>query len=236
MPTLVREFARDAHTCLFGTLSLWQGVDVPGPACNLVVIDRIPFPRPDDPLMSARAQAVADAGGNGFMAVSATHAALRLAQGSGRLVRSSDDRGVVAVLDPRFATARYGGFLRSSLPPFWPTADKEKVLAALRRLDETAGELRPVIEPGLRAEAVRAATPVAAVEPPVASEPAPVPDATRTAVVGGRAWTSDDDQLLREGVDLGCSVEDLADQFECEADVVELRLDALGLSAPRELF
>ncbi|MDP9219504.1 MAG: ATP-dependent DNA helicase, partial [Actinomycetota bacterium] len=98
-PTLVRDFARDAETSLFGTLSLWQGVDVPGPACQLVVIDRLPFPRPDDPLSSARSQAVADTGGNGFMAVSATHAALRLAQGSGRLIRSAADRGVVAVLD-----------------------------------------------------------------------------------------------------------------------------------------
>jgi ATP-dependent DNA helicase DinG len=132
---LVREFAADPATCLFGTLSLWQGVDVPGEACRLVVIDRIPFPRPDDPLMSARAQAVSDAGGNGFLAVSAAHAALRLAQGAGRLIRRSDDRGVVAVLDSRLATARYAGFLRSSLPPFWFTTDRETTLAALRRLD-----------------------------------------------------------------------------------------------------
>jgi len=130
----VRAFADDAATCLFGTLSLWQGVDVPGEACQLVVIDRIPFPRPDDPLMSARSQAVADAGGNGFMAVSATHAALMLAQGSGRLIRSSGDRGVVAVLDSRLATARYAGFLRSSLPPFWFTTDRDVALGALRRL------------------------------------------------------------------------------------------------------
>ncbi len=170
MPTLVRQFARDARTCLFGTLSLWQGVDVPGHACHLVVIDRIPFPRPDDPLMSARSQAVADAGGNGFMAVAATYAALRMAQGSGRLVRSSDDRGVVAVLDSRLATARYGSFLRASLPPFWPTADKAKVLAALHRLDESAGELRAVHDPGSRAEAMRdkgsAPVPVQAGRPP----------------------------------------------------------------------
>ncbi|WP_460461401.1 hypothetical protein, partial [Angustibacter peucedani] len=87
------------------------------------------------------------------------------------------------------------------------------------------------------AEALREGGPVAAAEtPPVAADPAPVPDATRTAVVGGRAWTTDDDALLREGVDLGCSVDDLADQFECEVEVVELRLDALGLTAPRELF
>jgi ATP-dependent DNA helicase DinG len=132
---LVTAFAADEATCLFGTLSLWQGVDVPGDACRLVVIDRIPFPRPDDPLMSARAQAVADAGGNGFMTVSAAHAALRLAQGAGRLVRRSSDRGVVAVLDSRLATARYAGFLRASLPPFWPTTDHEVAVGALRRLD-----------------------------------------------------------------------------------------------------
>ena len=131
---LVAAFAADEATCLFGTLSLWQGVDVPGDACRLVVIDRIPFPRPDDPLMSARAQAVADAGGNGFMTVSAAHAALRLAQGAGRLVRRSSDRGVVAVLDSRLATARYAGFLLTSLPPFWVTTDHEVAVGALRRL------------------------------------------------------------------------------------------------------
>src|SRR5690606_28332464 len=87
LPTLVRQFADDEATCLFGTLSLWQGVDVPGPACRLVLIDRIPFPRPDDPVRSARTEAVEAGGGNGFMAVSATHAALLLAQGSGRLIR-----------------------------------------------------------------------------------------------------------------------------------------------------
>jgi ATP-dependent DNA helicase DinG len=127
-------FTDDPATCLFGTLSLWQGVDVPGESCQLVVIDRIPFPRPDDPLMSARAQAVADAGGNGFMTVSASHAALRLAQGAGRLIRRGSDRGVVAVLDSRLATARYAGFLRTSLPPFWATTDHDVAVAALRRL------------------------------------------------------------------------------------------------------
>jgi ATP-dependent DNA helicase DinG len=149
-PTLVREFARDARTCLFGTLSLWQGVDVPGSACQLVVIDRIPFPRPDDPLASARQQAVARAGGNGFMTVAAAHAALRLAQGVGRLVRSAGDRGVVAVLDSRLATARYGGFLRESLPPFWTTDSREAVLEALRRIDAAATPPLPVQEAAAR--------------------------------------------------------------------------------------
>ena len=131
---LVRQFAEDEPSCLFGTLSLWQGVDVPGSALQLVVIDRIPFPRPDDPLASARQRAVAARGGNGFMAVAAAQAALLLAQGTGRLLRTMTDRGVVAVLDPRLVTARYGGFLRASLPPFWTTTDPELVRAALRRL------------------------------------------------------------------------------------------------------
>ncbi|TDD77772.1 ATP-dependent DNA helicase [Actinomadura rubrisoli] len=135
---LVKQFAEDERTCLFGTLSLWQGVDVPGPSLQLVIMDRIPFPRPDDPVSSARSRAVAAHGGNGFMAVAATHAALLLAQGAGRLLRSMDDRGVVAVLDPRLATARYGGFLKSSLPPFWATTDPDVVRGALRRLDAAA--------------------------------------------------------------------------------------------------
>jgi ATP-dependent DNA helicase DinG len=136
---LVKKFAEDERSCLFGTLSLWQGVDVPGPSLQLVVMDRIPFPRPDDPLASARQKAVSERGGNGFLTVAATHAALLLAQGAGRLLRSMNDKGVVAILDPRLATARYGGFLKASLPPFWTTYDPEVVRAALKRLDEAAG-------------------------------------------------------------------------------------------------
>jgi ATP-dependent DNA helicase DinG len=131
---LVSQFAADEATCLFGTLSLWQGVDVPGRSLQLVVIDRIPFPRPDDPLASARQRAVAARGGNGFVEVAAAQAALLLAQGTGRLLRTMSDRGVVAILDPRLVTARYGTFLRASLPPFWTTTDPEVVRGALRRL------------------------------------------------------------------------------------------------------
>ncbi len=134
LPELARLFVEDPHACLFGTLSLWQGLDVPGDTCQLVIIDRIPFPRPDDPLMSARQRAADQAGGNGFMQVAATHAALLLAQGSGRLIRTTSDKGVVAILDPRLVTARYGGFLRASLPPMWSTTDRDVVLQALRRL------------------------------------------------------------------------------------------------------
>jgi ATP-dependent DNA helicase DinG len=131
---LKRLFVEDPHACLFGTLSLWQGLDVPGDTCQLVLIDRIPFPRPDDPLMSARQRAVDRAGRSGFMAVAATHAALLLAQGAGRLIRTTEDRGVVAVLDPRLVTKQYGGFLRASLPPMWPTTERSVVIDALKRL------------------------------------------------------------------------------------------------------
>src|SRR4029079_14780321 len=116
--TLVTKFAADVESVLFGTQSLWQGVDVPGESLQLVMIDRIPFPQPADPLVSARRRAVDARGGNGFLTVSATHAALLLAQGAGRLLRGTGDRGVVAILDPLLATARYGGFLRASRPPF----------------------------------------------------------------------------------------------------------------------
>ncbi|OBJ88792.1 ATP-dependent helicase [Mycobacterium sp. 1245852.3] len=143
---LVEQFSADPQTSLFGTLSLWQGVDVPGPSLSLVLIDRIPFPRPDDPLLGARQRAVAARGGNGFMAVAASHAALLLAQGSGRLLRRVTDRGVVAVLDSRMVTAGYGGYLRASLPPFWQTTNGEQVRQALQRL-RTA----PEAEQGLSA-------------------------------------------------------------------------------------
>lgn len=139
LPSLLRQFAIDEATTLVGTMSLWQGVDIPGKACRLVVIDRIPFPRPDDPVHQARAENAQASGGNGFMQVSATHAALRLAQGAGRLIRAISDRGVVAVLDSRLATARYRGFLLNSMPPLWPTTDGEIVRAALRRLAAAPG-------------------------------------------------------------------------------------------------
>ncbi|MET9301457.1 MULTISPECIES: ATP-dependent DNA helicase [Micromonospora] len=135
LPLLVRRFREVRESCLFGVMSLWQGVDVPGDACQLVVIDRLPFPRPDEPLAAARAAAVDAGGGSGFAAVSVPIAAVRLAQGVGRLIRATGDRGVVAVLDSRLETARgYGPFLRRSLPPFWYTTRPEVARGALERL------------------------------------------------------------------------------------------------------
>lgn len=134
---LVDRFAANPQTCLFGTLTLWQGVDVPGPNLSCVIIDRIPFPRPDDPLLSARSDAANAAGRNGFMEVSATHAALLMAQGSGRLLRQVDDRGVVAVLDSRLATARYGSWIAASMPDFWRTTSLDIAAGALQRLTQS---------------------------------------------------------------------------------------------------
>ena len=131
---LVSRFAKDETSVLLGTMSLWQGVDVPGNSCILVAIDRIPFPRPDEPVMSARASQADAAGGSGFMQVSLPRAALLLAQGTGRLIRSVDDRGVVAILDSRIVTKRYGSVLLNSMPPLWRTSDKAVVRDSLSRL------------------------------------------------------------------------------------------------------
>ncbi|GAA1846002.1 ATP-dependent DNA helicase [Brevibacterium marinum] len=136
LPSLVSQFSADEEACLFGTMSLWQGVDVPGRTNRLVIIDRLPFPRPDDPLMQARSRDADSRGVNGFMAVSATHAALRLAQGAGRLIRSTSDQGVVAVLDSRLRSARYSGYLVNSMPSMWPSTDSALVKASLGRLAE----------------------------------------------------------------------------------------------------
>ena len=134
--TLVERFAKDPKSILLGTISLWQGIDVPGPSCTLVAIDRIPFPRPDEPVMSARAAEADAAGGSGFMQVSLPRAALLLAQGTGRLIRSLDDRGVVAILDSRIITKRYGSVLLNSMPPFWRTSDGTVIRESLKRLNK----------------------------------------------------------------------------------------------------
>jgi ATP-dependent DNA helicase DinG len=141
---LQHAFASDARTCLFGTRSFWQGVDTPGSACQLVVLDRIPFGHVDDPLSKARLAAAADAGRNGFLEVTLPPAAVLLAQGAGRLVRSTDDRGIVVVLDPRLETAGYSRTLLDTLPPFYRARSKEAVLASLRAIDASAPDVLPV--------------------------------------------------------------------------------------------
>jgi len=132
---LLEALSSKSAACLFATMSFWQGVDVPGPALTLVVIDRIPFPRPDDPLMAARREA---AGRAGFRVVDLPRAATLLAQGAGRLIRTATDRGVVAVLDPRLATASYGPALVKALPPMRRTRDRAEAEAFLRGIHAEA--------------------------------------------------------------------------------------------------
>lgn len=130
-PKLVAEFTSDEHSCLFATMGFWQGVDVPGPSLSLVTIDRIPFPRPDDPLLRARRAAL---GPRAFELIDMPRAATLLAQGVGRLVRSREDRGVVAVLDRRLGKARYRWQLVHALPPMRRTRSRAEVEAFLRSL------------------------------------------------------------------------------------------------------
>ncbi len=130
-PELLRRFAAETESCLFATMSMWQGVDVPGESLSLVVIDRLPFPRPDDPLLEARRERY---GSEAFRLVDLPRAATRLAQGAGRLIRRGDDRGVVAVLDSRMAKAGYRWTLVEALPPFPRTADRHRAETLLRSI------------------------------------------------------------------------------------------------------
>jgi ATP-dependent DNA helicase DinG len=127
-PALLERFTTDETSCLFATLGFWQGVDVPGTSLSMVTIDRIPFPRPDEPLNQARRDR---AGQAAFRVVDLPRAATLLAQGAGRLVRSSTDRGVVAVLDPRLASASYRWELVRALPPMRRTRHRRDVEAFL---------------------------------------------------------------------------------------------------------
>lgn len=127
-PALVARFAGDEHSCLFATMGFWQGVDVPGPTLSLVTIDRLPFPRPDDPLLQARRGRL---GAGAFEMIDIPRAAAMLAQGTGRLIRSSTDRGVVVVFDTRLAKARYRWSLINALPPMRRTRHRSEVVEFL---------------------------------------------------------------------------------------------------------
>jgi ATP-dependent DNA helicase DinG len=130
-PALVRAFAADESSCLFATTGLFQGVDVPGATLSLVTIDKLPFPRPDDPLLEARRER---AGATAFRVVDLPRAATLLAQAAGRLLRRADDRGVVAVLDRRLATAGYRWDLIHALPPMRRTKHRSEVVSFLESL------------------------------------------------------------------------------------------------------
>ncbi|MGI9606465.1 MAG: ATP-dependent DNA helicase [Acidimicrobiales bacterium] len=129
---LIDRFLEDEESVLFATMSFWQGVDIPGRALSCVIIDRIPFPRPDDPLLEARRERV---GATAFREIDLPRAAMLLAQGAGRLIRSTDDRGVVAVLDKRLATSKsYRWDLIKALPPLRRTKDRDEAIDFLKVL------------------------------------------------------------------------------------------------------
>ncbi|MGI9577928.1 MAG: ATP-dependent DNA helicase, partial [Microthrixaceae bacterium] len=142
-PKLLAEFAADEHRIAVGTMGLWQGVDVAGSSLSLVIVDKLPFPRPDDPLWQARAAtarkkllesgvAESDAGYRAFLEVQVPRAASLLAQGSGRLIRTATDRGVVAVLDPRLAEKAYRKQILGQLPPMRRSRTRSEVIEHLR--------------------------------------------------------------------------------------------------------
>jgi ATP-dependent DNA helicase DinG len=130
---LLEQFRDDHATCLFATMGFWQGVDLPGDTLRLVTIDRLPFNRPDDPLLNARRDR---AGDNAFMSVDVPRAAALLAQGAGRLIRSATDKGVVAVFDSRLATAQYRHQLLAEFPPMHRTITTSEVVEFLESLSD----------------------------------------------------------------------------------------------------
>jgi len=121
---LIKLFSEDESSCLFATSGFFQGIDIPGRTLSLVTIDRIPFPRPDDPLLSARREAV---GSQAFREIDLPRAATLLSQATGRLIRNASDRGVVAVFDPRLGTAGYRKHILAALPPMRRTITRSEV-------------------------------------------------------------------------------------------------------------
>ncbi len=132
---LVEQFENDETSVLVATMGFWEGLDVPGRSLELVVIDKLPFPRPDDPLWAARRQAAEQAGFSAFHAVDLPRASILLAQGAGRLIRTTEDRGLVALLDSRLMKRRYGRHILRSLPPMPRTTSPGAALAFLRSAD-----------------------------------------------------------------------------------------------------
>jgi ATP-dependent DNA helicase DinG len=116
-------------------MSFWEGVDVPGHALRLVIIDKIPFAVPSDPVVMARCQAIEQSGGNAFSQYSVPSAAITLKQGFGRLIRTQRDAGIVAVLDKRIVTKGYGRALIASLPPAQRVAEMDDVRAFWKGVD-----------------------------------------------------------------------------------------------------
>jgi ATP-dependent DNA helicase DinG len=120
---LLQQFRDTPNAVLFGTSSFWQGIDVQGEQLSCVIIDKLPFAVPSDPIMKARTDAITAAGGNAFNDLQVPQAVIALKQGFGRLIRSLTDRGLLMLLDPRIRTTRYGATFLDSLPPYARTDD-----------------------------------------------------------------------------------------------------------------
>ncbi len=141
--TLLRRFRELGNAVLLGTASFWEGVDVRGHALALVVIDKLPFAAPEDPLLKARLEGIRRRGGNPFQEFQLPQAVLALKQGFGRLIRDREDFGVVVLCDPRLRTRGYGRLFLSSLPPATVVTDAGEAASFLRRKLALAGVAVP---------------------------------------------------------------------------------------------
>jgi ATP-dependent DNA helicase DinG len=131
---LMKRFVSEPRSLLVGSQSFWEGIDVPGDALQCVLIDKLPFPPPNDPLVEARVKRLESEGRNAFADYFVAEAAVSLKQGAGRLIRSETDRGLLVVCDSRMAGMNYGKRLREALPPMTPVANEAEALAWLSEL------------------------------------------------------------------------------------------------------
>ncbi len=137
---LLKEFVQKDNAILLGTMSFWEGVDVPGNALRCVIIDKLPFESPFDPVIKARLNAMQEAGDNPFMSYQVPRAVITLRQGAGRLIRSADDKGVLMICDGRLRTTHYGRAFLNSLPKMRRTTDRAKICAFLERLSANVSQ------------------------------------------------------------------------------------------------